>query len=65
MPIVRSAATLVSLLSGLVAQCPLQTQATLGHLGPDFGASVVSYWDADGQGPQQARLFVGGSASCS
>ncbi|MCU0866650.1 MAG: hypothetical protein MUC36_22935 [Planctomycetes bacterium] len=51
----------MSLLSGLVAQCPLQTQATLGHLGPDFGASVVCFWDADGAGPQAARLFVGGS----
>ena len=60
MPIARSAAILVSLISGLVAQCPLQTQA-LGHLGPDFGASVVRYWDADGAGPQPERLFVGGS----
>jgi hypothetical protein len=63
MPIARSAAILVSLISGLVGQCPLQTQANLGHLGPDFGAAVVRYWDVDGVGPQTERLFVGGSFS--
>tara|TARA_R110002073_G_scaffold36339_1_gene105757 strand:- start:231 stop:2738 length:2508 start_codon:yes stop_codon:yes gene_type:complete len=43
------------------AQCGIETVPGFSYLGPAGDVDAVCYWDPDGSGPQQPRLFVGGS----